>query len=344
MNGVSRPQGTDRHAIAAQVPGLGPDWVPLDPQSAGKELTLRLRRDDVPIEGRLIGLEGRPVAGLTVYPASVIDFPAELLVKLRDNAGKMNPGLWGEMRNALSLGKEGPISPVRTESDGRFHLTGVGRDRGVLLLIEGESVEQSFAMVYTSSGPAYTPALLPGDGSGERKLFGPRFDLTVAPGRVIVGVIRDSDSGRPVSGVTVRSWAIGVTTSDAQGRFRIPGQPKRSDNIVEVTTEGRPYIKVDKPIGDTPGLGPIRVDAVLKRGVWVEGKVTNRADGRPVRAIVQYYPMRDNPHIKECPDASFLDNNVSDEAEFPTDANGRFRASHCWAAASSRCERSNKTS
>jgi hypothetical protein len=188
------------------------------------------------------------------------------------------------------------------------------------------SLEQSFAMVYTSSDPAYIPPILPSDGSGERKLFGPRFELTVAPGRVIDGVIRDSDSGRLVSGVKVRSWAIGVTTSDARGRFRIPGQPKRSDNIVEVTTEGQPYIKVDKPVADPPGLGQIHLDVILKRGVWVEGKVTNGADGRPVRAIVQYYPMRDNPHLKECPDASFLDNNVSDEAEFPTDANGRFRA------------------
>ena len=94
----------------------------------------------------------------------------------------------------------------------------------------------------------------------------------------------------------------------------------------EVTVEGQPYIKVDKPIGDPPGLGPIRVDIALKRGVWVEGKVRNRADGRPVKAIVQYYPLHDNPHLQECPDASVLDNNVSDEAEFLTDADGKFRA------------------
>ena len=80
-----------------------------------------------------------------------------------------------------------------------------------------------------------------------------------------------------------------------------PGQPKRSDNIVEVTTEGQPYIKVDKLIGDPPGLGPIRVDVALKRGVWVEGKVTNRADGRPVKAIVQYYPIARQPSSQGVP-------------------------------------------
>jgi RNA polymerase sigma factor (sigma-70 family) len=323
--GVSGARGTDRPTIAALVRGLGPDWVQFDPPRTGNELTLRLR-DDVPIEGRLIGLEGRPVAGLTVYAASLTEVPGELLEKLRQNAGKMNPELWGEMRKALILGKDGPISPVRTGTDGRFRLAGIGRDRGVTLLIEGESLEQSFAMIFTSNDPAYIPPILPSDGSGDRKLFGPRFELTVAPGRVIEGVIRDRDSGRPVGGANVHSWTIGMTTSDGQGRFRIPGQPKRPDNIIDVTTDGQPYIKVDKTVGDPPGMGPIPVDITLKRGVWVEGQVRNRADGRPVRAIVQYYPTRDNPHLKECPDASFLDNNVSDEAEFSTDAHGQFRA------------------
>ena len=52
----------------------------------------------------------------------------------------------------------------------------------------------------------------------------------------------------------------------------------------------------------------------------------NRATGKPVKAVVIYYPFRDNPGVKDCPDAAFLNNNVSDEPEFPTDARGRFRA------------------
>ena len=134
------------------------------------------------------------------------------------------------------------------------------------------------------------------------------------------------ESGRPVVGARVRSWSIGMTTTDAEGRFKIAGQPKRPFNQIEVTIEGQPFIKVNKPVADSPGLGPMRVDAVLKRGVWVEGRVINQRDGQPVKAIVQYLPLRDNPHLKECPDASFLDNNVSDEAEFLTGADGRFRA------------------
>ena len=36
--------------------------------------------------------------------------------------------------------------------------------------------------------------------------------------------------------------------------------------------------------------------------------------------------MRDNPYLKECPDATFSDNDGSNDSEFRTDADGRFRA------------------
>ena len=52
----------------------GPIGSSSTPRARG-ELTLRLRRDDVPIEGRIIGLEGRPVPGLTVSVAYIAEFP-----------------------------------------------------------------------------------------------------------------------------------------------------------------------------------------------------------------------------------------------------------------------------
>jgi RNA polymerase sigma factor (sigma-70 family) len=326
---LSRPVGADLPVVAALAPGLGPDWVKLDTDSTANALALRLRRDDVPIEGRVTDPEGRAVPGLTVSAALVADFPTQSLKKLEQNAGSWNDDLFDELfGKALILAKEGFIPSVRSEIDGRFRLTGVGRDRAVLLLIEGESFEQARALVYTSSDPAFVPPVLPAyaDFVGER-LFGPRFDFTVRPGRVIEGTIRESHSGRPVSGVKVRSGGFMLTTtSDALGRFRLPGQPKKPRDSVEIITEGQPYIQAGRSIGDAPGLGAIRLDIAVKRGVWIEGRVRNQANGQPVRAIVQYYPLRDNPHLKECPDASYFDNNLSNDGEFPTDADGKFRA------------------
>jgi RNA polymerase sigma factor (sigma-70 family) len=312
--------------IAAIAPGFGPDWAAIAPKTAGAEITLRLRRDDVPIEGRVIGLEGQPVRDLTVTVGSIAQFPPKLLEKLRENAGKMNPELWGEMRDGIMLGKDGPIPSVRTRPDGRFRLAGVGRDRAVTLLIEGPSIEQSFAMVLTSADPAYRPLLLPAGGAGEQRLERPRFDLSVAPGRSIQGVVIDFDTRKPIAGAKIHSWVVGSTTTDAQGKFRIGGQPKGRENHLTVEVVGQPYIKVVKSVSDPSGVGPIPVEITLKRGRLVEGKVKNRANGSPVKAVVRYYPFRDNPHVQECTDGSFLNNNVSDEVDFPTDATGRFRA------------------
>src|SRR5262249_52558002 len=87
----------------------------------------------------------------------------------------------------------------------------------------------------------------------------------------------------------------------------------------------QPYIKFGKALDEPRGIGPVHLDIALKRGVWAEGKVTNRATGKPVKAVVVYFPFRDNPNVKDCPGATFLNNHVGDEPQSPTDAEGRFR-------------------
>jgi hypothetical protein len=52
-------------------------------------------------------------------------------------------------------------------------------------------------------------------------------------------------------------------------------------------------------VSASPGPGPIAVDFRLKRGVWIEGKVTDRTTGRPVHGRIQYFTLPDNPHVKE---------------------------------------------
>ena len=231
-----------------------------------------------------------------------------------------------EIRNVTIMGGAGAVRPTQTGADGRFRITGVGRDRLALLMVEGESIQQSLAMVSTSADRGAKPILLPDNGSPIQKIEAPRFEMAVAPGRAIQGTVRDRDTRKPIAGATVGNSFGGIATTDRDGRFRIAGQPKGGENFVDTTIEGQPYIKVARTWSDTLGLEPVKLDITLKRGVWVEGKVTDASSGKPVKAIVMYYPFRDNPNVKECPDASFLNNNLSDEVEFATDASGRFRA------------------
>jgi len=184
----------------------------------------------------------------------------------------------------------------------------------------------TFAAVLTTSDSRFEPVLLPSDGSAEQKILGPQFEITAPPGRTIAGIVRDHDSALPLSGVQIQpSWPGGVKT-DAHGHYQLTGQPKTAENMIVVELPGQPYLKVVKTVADSPGLGPITLDLTLKKGIWIEGRVTDRQSGKSIRGVVQYYPLASNSSLDAATGYSVLDNNVSDEAEFPTDAEGRFRA------------------
>ena len=229
-----------------------------------------------------------------------------LLQKLKDNRGKMNPRLWAEMRDALILGSQGPLPSTLTDDDGRFQLRGVGRDRLVTLTLEGPSIVLTFAEVLTTSDSRFEPILLPSDGSGEQKVLGPRFEITAPPGRTITGIVRDQESGRPLPGVQVQSSWPGGARTDRPGHYQLTGQPKNAENTIVVELPGQPYLKVVKTVADSPGLGPITLDLTLKKGIWIEGRVTDKKSGKPVRGVVQYYPLASNPSLDAAPGYSVL--------------------------------------
>jgi hypothetical protein len=62
-----RGQSSDKHPyVLAAAEGYGFALASLDKPEAATDLTLRLVKDDVPIRGRVLNLEGKPVAGVRV--------------------------------------------------------------------------------------------------------------------------------------------------------------------------------------------------------------------------------------------------------------------------------------
>ena len=128
--------------LAALAAGFGPAWFKVDRRAAAELVAIRLVRDDTTIEGRILGLEGRGVPDAKVSVDVIADLSNEVIAVLRTDAGRADPGrLWNDLMQppGLVLAKGGPLA-VRIGPDGRFRLSGLGRDRLVTLTIEGESI------------------------------------------------------------------------------------------------------------------------------------------------------------------------------------------------------------
>ena len=305
--------------IAATAPGFGPGWAAcvIGPAATG-EVKIRLVADGPPIEGRILDLEGRPVAGARVkvhrlwyardersWHVETGDLPAWLR-RARDLG--LHEGPWDGL-SSLSMA----IAAATTDRDARFRLTGIGRERIAELMISGPTIATALIYAMCHDGPE-ARFKVQGPPDEQAIVFhAPRFEFSAAPSQPIQGVIRDKDTGRPIADVLLRGGvykgrsavrAEGVeATSDAQGRYRLTGLNKGPAYRLFVNPkEGQPYPRaVLRVPADSPALEPVTFDIALKRGILVRGRVTDKSTGRPVPGYVSAYSFRDDPHVRDYP-------------------------------------------
>jgi RNA polymerase sigma factor (sigma-70 family) len=278
--------------LAAVAKEFGPDWIEITADNKG-DRTLRLVKNDVPIEGRVLDLEGRPIPDVRVQVVSLkrgdLDawFKGILAKRYPQLPERIGPEILGASASAVS-GK-----------DGRFRLTGFGRDRVVYVRLRGENVEASDFDVVTRL------KLPPGLSRGDNGTYPARFDHLAGPSKPISGTVRDKRTGKPIAGISVTcpsqtpSWLW--ATTDEQGRYRITGVAKRRQYWM--AAGGLSYFNCTKlDIADTPGLEPITVDLALERGIAVRGKLLDKITGKPIRGQVHYVALPDNPNLKDFTD------------------------------------------
>ena len=142
--------------MVATAPGFGPGRLVVGHlvETPG-EVTVQLVADDLPIEGRVVNLEGRPVAGASIRVSAVfVASSTANLSKWLDKAREYGTrGPWegwntGELAGLLELpGVLGTTGP-----DGRFRLNGIGRDRIAILSISGPGIATAEVHVLTRPG------------------------------------------------------------------------------------------------------------------------------------------------------------------------------------------------
>src|SRR5262249_37303544 len=193
--------------LLATADGLGLDWAGLRPARAGADLTLRLPAD-VPIRGSVVDLEGKPVVGaavriveLTTSKSGTLD---EFLKQWAADKEKTPTGpafhlltekqLWSpEALRQLAAATTGP--------DGTFRLTGIGRDRGLMLGVRGPGIADHSVGVVPRRDFPVRPV-----GQGQVALSGPEPTVAVAPSKPIMGTLRDAQTKQPLAGIRVLAY------------------------------------------------------------------------------------------------------------------------------------------
>jgi len=284
----------DRFGLAWADAGKGKD----------KPLELRLVKDE-PINGRLVTLEGEPVAGATVRVVEVAR-PAEpdLSRWMADLKAKDRPlhklhtshfhhdGRLIESDGRLPGQREAAV----TDANGRFRITGLGGERLVELKIEGPSIATVWIQAMTRAIPTMTVPEDPGDSRyGNHTYYGATFDFAAKPTQPFEGTVTDRDTGKPLAGVTVRGhwkWHEFSTVTDKDGKYRLTGLEPGRHELIALPTPEQPYHRMSASGGEIASQKVATVDFALTRGYWVTGKVVNLRTGKPEGgAPVYYHPL-----------------------------------------------------
>jgi RNA polymerase sigma factor (sigma-70 family) len=301
-------------AVVAVGRGFAPGWAGADSVEKLTNVTIKLTRD-VPIAGRVVDLQGKPIAGVSVQVRGV---------RIRQDGGDLKDFVEGLKKQQphrpdhpeiwLNPAPLGLSRPAVTGADGTFRLMGISGECLVGLRFAGPTIETAEVYALTRPTPTIvTPRNKDIPELGQVVYHGHTFDHAAAPTRPVEGVVRDRDTGKPLAGVTIRALIGSArvhmggdpyieTTTDEEGRYRLVGLTREGRHELEAfPPPGQPYLPVARTLRATTGLDPATVDFALKRGVLIRGRVTDKETGRPVPALVEWFAFMDNPHLRETP-------------------------------------------
>jgi RNA polymerase sigma factor (sigma-70 family) len=312
-----------RPAVIAVAQGYGPAWAVIKGSAADTQLSLKLA-EDFPVEGRILTLDQQPVAGARVLVWEIGEGSEQAFANV----------FRGEVCGSTGKGCRGPLPEqlpfVTTMPDGRFHLTGLGRDRIVTLIFEGAEARRTFVWAATRPRP---------DASSPEAFSLTSFNYRAPLSRRLRGRVRDKATGRPVAGVKVSArpnrfvGSFFRSLTDETGAYELLVPPQPDGWMVQAQPEtGQPYFAAsafvpDKPgcpglaastvglVGSAQGQGPFvataalfpgrtdpsAADAILDidlmSGRRLQGRVVDQATGKPPKkAVVEYYPLAPDPH------------------------------------------------
>jgi RNA polymerase sigma factor (sigma-70 family) len=311
---LERAQLVRGRSLVAMAQGYAPAWIEAD--KIGKDdVTLRLAKD-LPIRGRILDLEGRPIKGVTVKVRRVAAAPEGDLAPVLKSMQRDGNRVFTHPLHEVYMNPEAPFfAPVKTDAEGRFHLDGLGAERVVVLWTEGPTIAHQVVYVLTRPGLNVEELVknaperigIPGRKTPLPVIYGPDFDHPATPCKPILGVVRDQRTGKPLEGVSINGSSGGwwenyiQTKTDKEGRYKLVGVAKGRSYHISAWALPQDYLQGGKNIADTEGLAPLTLDMELIKGIRVRGRITDKQTGKPVPAAFWYSPLSDNKYFAALP-------------------------------------------
>ncbi|MFL5339427.1 MAG: sigma-70 family RNA polymerase sigma factor [Gemmataceae bacterium] len=324
--------------LVATADGFAVNWVNADQLGETPEITLKLAKD-LPLTGRLRDLEGRPVKGARVTVQALETTPnGDLTPVLEQMVKDAKTALRMAGKGISQVDFPGWPRPATTDADGRFTITGVGRERIAVLRLEGETTEtqtvrvaarEGFAKDKPVTGPAMVQTRADRVDRKVERLYGPDFSVTLGPTKPIFGRITQAGTDAPLAGIGVTGYANDFrdnsvhAKTEAQGRYKLTGLRKApSYQLMFGAGPDRPLIAAMTTVSDTEGLVPLAADFQMIVGVVLTGRVTDQVTGKPVSGQLAYEPLVDNKYFSKIPGVDFYRMGVT---RYHIDKDGRFR-------------------
>jgi beta-lactamase regulating signal transducer with metallopeptidase domain len=307
---------------------------------------LTLRPESRPVQGRLVDLEGHRLPNVTVLVESLRQPDVPRLLKSFEKSWKRETN---EAFDATSFGVgllarselQKLIPPVTTDEKGEFELRGIADDQLVELVFDADRVEARPLYVLGREMETVSLPHIEHYPSGAKDVFvGRDFTYAIGASVPVEGVVTDYDTGEPVANVLVyverlfkndRAEHVQLrldthhmrAVTDGQGRFRINGMPPGEGHVVEfIPPRSEPYFPAWQDVSLSLKDGEAkRIEIQVKRGIWIEGRVTDKQSGEPLLATVDYLALKKNSHSLDKLGLAL----AWVEKRYETDSDGRYR-------------------
>jgi 5-hydroxyisourate hydrolase-like protein (transthyretin family) len=103
--------------------------------------------------------------------------------------------------------------------------------------------------------------------------------------------------------------------------------PKGPGNrLILLPNDDQPYFMREVDVPDPVGLGPAQMEIELHRGIWITGRITDKATGEPAAGVnVRYFPFLNNEFAKRTPEFNPNGNVDGDQSRYQSQSDGSFR-------------------